>query len=499
MKLHVKLLLYLLCSVTVVVTIAQVIQYVDTTGRLEKLTSEQIEMLAAREEENAQNVYHSIEQSVAGSLKRGEMKKFTEILADQKNVAGLMEFSLFDIDGKVTHSSHDEFVGKEISQEMKEQIYSSTEKQIVQSDEMIEIYQPTINGGDCFRCHTGWKRDAICGVTYFKFSTEDLAKAKQDAVTTIASAKQISLRNSIVTIFGVVVALAVTMFVVVKKYVQNPLNLFVSLLEKFERNDGDLTTLVPIESKDEIGTLARLFNKFMANLNQAIGHAQSTGTKVGEKASSQAVSVRETAESMETIASQTDENASRAKQANILMDSMTKEIGQANDAMTTLTNSMQDISSSNSETAKIIKQIDEIARQTNLLALNAAVEAARAGEAGQGFAIVAEEVQKLAQRSAESAGQISEMIEATIGNVKNGTKLVGNANKIFEVIADNNKKADDLIDEISVSSQEQSENIGKVNETLQGLDKIAQQNLAEAKELTQTMSTFKSNYTEQNQ
>ena len=62
MKLHVKLLLYLLCSVTVVVTIAQVIQYVDTTGRLEKLTSEQIEMLAAREEENAQNVYHSIEQ-----------------------------------------------------------------------------------------------------------------------------------------------------------------------------------------------------------------------------------------------------------------------------------------------------------------------------------------------------------------------------------------------------------------------------------------------------
>jgi methyl-accepting chemotaxis protein len=224
MKLHVKLLLYLLCSVMVVVTIAQVLQYIDTTKRLERVTSDQIEVLAAREEASAENVYHSIEQSVAGSLQRGEMHKFTELLADQKNVDGLMEYSLFDRHGKVTHSSHEEFLGRDISAERKDKVFGTTEKLIVQTDESIEIYQPTVNEGDCFRCHTDWEPGSICGVTYFKFSTAELAKSKAEAVETIASAKKISLRNGIITVFGVVIALAATMFIVVKKYVQDPLS-----------------------------------------------------------------------------------------------------------------------------------------------------------------------------------------------------------------------------------------------------------------------------------
>ena len=114
----------------------------------------------------------------------------------------------------------------------------------------------------------------------------------------------------------------------------------------------------------------------------------------------------------------TKQNADHANQANHLMSETSSVVSKANEFMSGLTTSMNDISKASEETSKIIKTIDEIAFQTNLLALNAAVEAARAGEAGAGFAVVADEVRNLAMRAADAARNTADLIESTVKKSK---------------------------------------------------------------------------------
>src|SRR5439155_10557858 len=118
-------------------------------------------------------------------------------------------------------------------------------------------------------------------------------------------------------------------------------------------------------------------------------------------------------------------NAETARQANLLATEARTAADKGNESMGRMSTAIEAIQKSASETAKIIKVIDEIAFQTNLLALNAAVEAARAGEAGRGFAVVAEEVRSLAMRSAEAAKNTAAMIEQSVQRARNGVSITG--------------------------------------------------------------------------
>ena len=157
-------------------------------------------------------------------------------------------------------------------------------------------------------------------------------------------------------------------------------------------------------------------------------------------------------------------------------------IKSANDLMGQLTLSMEDISKASEETQKIIKTIDGIAFQTNLLALNAAVEAARAGEAGAGFAVVAEEVRNLAIRSADAVKNTAELIEGTVKKVIDGSEIVSTTNEAFDKVAEIAGKVGELVAEISEASDEQSNGIELVNIAVNEMDKVVQQNAANAEE-----------------
>jgi methyl-accepting chemotaxis protein len=232
-------------------------------------------------------------------------------------------------------------------------------------------------------------------------------------------------------------------------------------------------------------TLTRITQGMDEGANQvasASGQVSSSSQSMAEGASQQAASIEETSSSMEEMSSMTKKNAENAGSADRLMKEANQVVATANDSMDKLTRSMEDISKASEETSKIIKTIDEIAFQTNLLALNAAVEAARAGEAGAGFAVVADEVRNLAMRAAEAANNTAELIEGTVKKVNDGSKLVSITNEAFSQVAQSSSKVGDLIAEISAASKEQSNGIEQVNIAITEMDKVVQQNAANAEE-----------------
>ena len=151
-------------------------------------------------------------------------------------------------------------------------------------------------------------------------------------------------------------------------------------------------------------------------------------------------------------------------------------------AMERMTAEINKIRESSDQTAKTIKTIDEIAFQTNLLALNAAVEAARAGEAGKGFAVVAEEVRNLARRSAEAAKNTADLIEGAQSHSEAGVAVSEEMKKVFAGIQESSGKVGTLVAEIAAASKEQAQGIEQVNTAVSEMDKVVQQNAANAEE-----------------
>lgn len=238
-----------------------------------------------------------------------------------------------------------------------------------------------------------------------------------------------------------------------------------------------------------VKSITRPINKAIEGLNEgadqiatAASQVSSSSQSLAEGASEQAAAVEETSSSLEELSSMTKLNAENSGQANQMMHEAGKTVDEANQSMTRLKESMEKINDASTETAKIIKTIDEVTFQTNLLALNAAVEAARAGEAGAGFAVVADEVRNLAMRTAEAAKSTQDIIEQNIQYIKEGHELVVATDEAFIKVKEAAQKAAELVTEISSASKEQAEGIEQINQAIVEMDKGTQQVAANAEE-----------------
>ena len=267
---------------------------------------------------------------------------------------------------------------------------------------------------------------------------------------------------------------------------------------------GDLSKEFSSNAEGEFGRLLTALSTMEDTLTELVGRIkQSTdslavsayeidagNTNLSSRTEQQVSALTETAASMEQLTVTVRQNAERAHSASSLAVTASATAGRGGDVVDQVVHTMDAISGSSRKIVDIIQVIEGIAFQTNILALNAAVEAARAGEQGRGFAVVASEVRSLAQRSAEAAKQIKELITASVTQVESGSGLVGQAGSTMKEIMQSVGQVTGLLSEISGALQQQSEGIAHVNTAVAHMDSTNQENAALVMQATQAAAAL---------
>ncbi len=284
--------------------------------------------------------------------------------------------------------------------------------------------------------------------------------------------------------------LAIIIAIWITRSITGPLNEAVKVAQTVA--GGDLTGKVEVQSTDETGQLMQALKDMNESLVRTVGNVRASSDIIAtasqqiaagnmdlsSRTEQQASSLEETASSMEELTSTVRQNADNARQANLLAVTASDVAVKGGVVVGEVVETMSAINDSSKKMSDIINVIDGIAFQTNILALNAAVEAARAGEQGRGFAVVATEVRSLAQRSANAAREIKELIDDSVEKVGQGTQLVESAGSTMEEVVASIKRVHDIMGEITAASQEQSEGIEQVNQAIIQMDQVTQQNAA---------------------
>ncbi|MDR0991547.1 MAG: methyl-accepting chemotaxis protein [Ruminococcus sp.] len=277
-------------------------------------------------------------------------------------------------------------------------------------------------------------------------------------------------------------------------------------------SEGDLTVEFPVMSDDD--QIGHASSAMVKNLRDMFGEIDAASTQVStgsmqiadasqslaQGSTEQAATVEELSASIQEVADKTKANAERAQNASDLSAQIKQNAEKGNRQMSDMTAAVNDINAASQDISKVIKVIDDIAFQTNILALNAAVEAARAGEAGKGFAVVADEVRNLASKSAAAAKETGQLIENAMKKSELGASIAAETAKSLEEIVEGINTSATLVQDISVSSDEQSVAINQINdgilqvsEVVQKTSAIAEECAASAEELNSQSTILSSN------
>ncbi len=255
---------------------------------------------------------------------------------------------------------------------------------------------------------------------------------------------------------------------------------------------GEAGGLSSLNRVDEIGMLLLTVNQSALNLRSLLDDvsSQAAGVSVasGEIASGNddlsarteqtAANLQQTAASMEQLVGTMRQNASAASRAAALAAAASEAAGSGGAAMQAMARTMEQITKSSHRIAEFVDIVDGIAFQTNILALNAAVEAARAGEQGRGFAVVSTEVRTLAQRSADAAKEIRELIDGSLTSIREGVSQVeASSSRMNEIVAQVSDLTR-LIESVNVASVQQTAEMEQLNTAVGRLDEMTQQNAA---------------------
>ncbi|WP_158266550.1 methyl-accepting chemotaxis protein [Allosphingosinicella deserti] len=260
--------------------------------------------------------------------------------------------------------------------------------------------------------------------------------------------------------------------------------------------EGDLSREITEEFPSTFAALKASYNQAVGALSELVGAVRESAATINagsdeianasedlsRRTEQQAASLEETAAAMTEITATVHNSTAGAKEADKLVRATQADAQESSKVVADAVAAMAEIEKSSQEITKIIAVIDKIAFQTNLLALNASVEAAHAGEAGRAFAVVANEVRALAQRSADAAQEIGTLISNSSRQVEGGVTLVGEAGKALARIIGSVDEVSGLVGQIAMAADQQSSALGQVNTAITEMDRVTQQNAAMVEE-----------------
>lgn len=341
-----------------------------------------------------------------------------------------------------------------------------------------------------------------------------------DKTLSFASYRSLLRQSAIFGLIQLAVIAFVAMFIIKKALA--PLTTLSSAMEALSKGDGDLTQRISVNSKDEIGTLAHHVNAFIAKLQEIVRDIADSSSQLNEQSevstnvarqtsdgltvqlheiSQIATAVHEMSATAEEVANNAQMTADSAISSTENCEQGKQVIIRNQDSITNLAQQVENASGIIQELEKnaldinaILSTISDIAEQTNLLALNAAIEAARAGEQGRGFAVVADEVRVLSQRTHSSTDEIREMIETLQKNSVSAVESMqrsqdlaqssvddaNNATTALEEIATSIQQISDMASHISNAASEQRTVTGEVSKNIQLVNDVSDKMSTEA-------------------
>jgi methyl-accepting chemotaxis protein len=392
----------------------------------------------------------SVFQTVRGAMNLGDPVVVEETLKKAGEIKGVKELIIYK-SPQVVELFKLQNTGK-IPQEAADVFKSTKEATLISEDgHALKILSPLVATQECMMCHTNAKEGDVLGVMDLEYSLADL----ENDIATMT-------KNTVLTMAVGAIFTIIFLMVILRHIIGTPLNELLQRVKDLASGEGDLTTRVSVKSEDELGEIAININLFIEKIRQVVVTVLATATESQEIASSlskhatalqsstmsQSIKVDESKKLTELVEKDLDlseeysiQTAEEMLISYQALEHMVTSLDHVVENILTASSRELDTSAKVVETAEqtmeikhILTIIRDIADQTNLLALNAAIEAARAGEHGRGFAVVADEVRKLAERTQKSLAEIDATVNIVVQSVEDVSQTMHeNATRINEV------------------------------------------------------------------
>jgi methyl-accepting chemotaxis protein len=361
-------------------------------------------------------------------------------------------------------------------------------------------------GKDCLVCHQT-PEGTVLGLVSMKVSLDSVEAEVASFRLKIAGAA-----------LGALGALLLIIYFLTNHFVTTPLDQLRRGLSDIARGEGDLTRRLPVKGQDEVGQSAQVFNEMMGNFQQLVSQVRDAASQVSarvsalsdsadlvsksshqqnEKSSDAAAAVEQLVSSISSIAHsaehvqhQSQESLARANEGSRNLQTLLGEMDVVERAVKEMAESVNNFVKNTEAITMMTREVKDIAEQTNLLALNAAIEAARAGEQGRGFAVVADEVRKLAEKSSRSASEIDTItaslsaqsvavrrsIEAGMHHLESSQTAVASVSSVLQATNGSVSEVGQGLDAIAASTEQQRRFSGDVETSIEAIAGMARNN-----------------------